>query len=145
MMAIWGKEGDDWVGQSMTLYRDPDVKLMGDVVGGIRISHMTGLNREKLVPITKTRGKKFGWLVKPLTMQDQAPQISPERVENILEDARFAARKGGDAFKAWWTGPGKEDRAHILQHKKDLIATAKAVDAKASQPDDDEPVTNENF
>jgi len=145
MAHIWGDDSDKAVGQSMTLFCDPSVKFGGDAVGGIRISHMTGLKSDKSFGLTATRGCRNRYTVKPLTMQDQAPQISPERVENILEDARFAARKGGDAFKAWWTGPGKEDRAHIIAHKKDLIATAQAVDAKASQPDDDEPVTNENF
>ena len=145
MVAVWGANGEDYVGQSMTLFCDPSVKFGGIEVGGIRIRAMTGLKERKTFNLTVTRSLRKPYVVQPLQLQNAAPQVDPERVANILEDARFAARKGGDGFKDWWTGPGKEDRAHILSHKDDLVATAQAVDAKATAPDDDEPVTNEDF
>ena len=159
MAHVWGDESENAVGQSMTLFCDPKVKFGGDAVGGIRISHMTGLKSAKSFGLTATRGRKAQYTVHPLQMERAAPQVDDARVANILEDARFAARKGGDGFKSWWTGPGKDDRAHILGYKDELIATAKAADDTGNNdlgpnddipfgdqnPGDDEPVTNENF
>jgi hypothetical protein len=54
----WGPDGREWAGQSMTLYNDPLVKFGGAEVGGIRISHMTGIDRDIQVSLTATKGKK---------------------------------------------------------------------------------------
>src|ERR1700760_779130 len=45
MVHIWGKDSASYVGHSMTLYTDPDVQFGGLKVGGIRISHMTGIDK----------------------------------------------------------------------------------------------------
>lgn len=38
MQTIAGsKETDDWVGEKITIWFDPEVEYMGDIVGGIRI------------------------------------------------------------------------------------------------------------
>lgn len=34
---LFGVESDDWVGRKVTLWFDPDVEFMGDIVGGIRV------------------------------------------------------------------------------------------------------------
>jgi hypothetical protein len=39
----WGPDASKYVGRSLTLYRDADVKWGGLAVGGIRISHMSDL------------------------------------------------------------------------------------------------------
>lgn len=54
----WGPDGRDWVGKSMTLYNDPQVKFGGAEVGGIRISHMSDLPSSIRVSLTATKGKK---------------------------------------------------------------------------------------
>lgn len=54
----WGEDGRQWIGRSMTLYNDPDVKFGGMDVGGIRISHMTDIERDLKVSLTATKGKK---------------------------------------------------------------------------------------
>ena len=68
MIAVWGKHDSDWIGQSMTLYNDPSVMWAGQAVGGIRISHMTGLNKPYSVALTATRGKRKPYTVEPLAL-----------------------------------------------------------------------------
>ena len=43
MVHCWGPDANEYTGKSMTLYCDPKVLWGGMPVGGIRISHMTGL------------------------------------------------------------------------------------------------------
>lgn len=68
MIAVWGKYDSDWIGQSMTLFNDPSVTWAGQAVGGIRISHMTGLTKPFSVALTATRGKRKPYTVEPLTL-----------------------------------------------------------------------------
>lgn len=66
MIAVWGDQGKDWIRQSMTLYGDPNVKFGGVSVGGLRISHMTGISKPVEIMLTTTRSKRAPFIVKPL-------------------------------------------------------------------------------
>ena len=44
LIMLWGDDGHKWVGRSMTLFGDPNVKFGGVAVGGIRISHMSDID-----------------------------------------------------------------------------------------------------
>ncbi len=54
----WGADGRDWIGKTMTLYNDPQVRFGGAEVGGIRISHMSNITGDINVSLTATKGKK---------------------------------------------------------------------------------------
>lgn len=77
LIYLWGDDGRKWSGQSMTLYCDPEVKFGGVKVGGIRISHMTGIDKPVDVALTVTRGKRAPYNIQPLKMQQQAPAMYP--------------------------------------------------------------------
>ena len=66
MIAAWGDKGKVWLDQCMTLYGDPTVKFGGVEVGGVRISHMTGIEKQLTVKLTVTRGKRADFAVKSL-------------------------------------------------------------------------------
>jgi hypothetical protein len=66
LIHAWGADGRNWPGRSMTLYNDPSVKFGGEDVGGIRISHMTDIERDIKVSLTSTRGKKAKYEIKRL-------------------------------------------------------------------------------
>lgn len=68
LIHAWGDDGHQWVGQSMTLYCDPEVKFGGVKVGGIRISHLTGLDRKLDLSLTVTKAKRAAYTVQPLSM-----------------------------------------------------------------------------
>jgi hypothetical protein len=71
LLGVWGRNGADYVGRSMTLYRDDRVTFGGLDVGGIRISHMSHIDKETVVVVMKTKGKKAGIKIKPLGTVDQ--------------------------------------------------------------------------
>ncbi len=66
LLAIWGRNAADYVGRSMTIYRDDSVTFGGLNVGGIRISHMSHIDKKTVVVVMKTKGKKAGIEVNPL-------------------------------------------------------------------------------
>lgn len=74
--AAWGTNGDDYVGRRLTLYRDPDVRFGKDVVGGIRISHMSHIDKRIEVKLQVTRGKRGTFIVDPLPEAPTPPTES---------------------------------------------------------------------
>lgn len=70
LVFCWGKDGNQWIGRSMTLYCDPSVKWAGAEVGGIRISHLSHIDKQMSVSLTVTRGKRKPYVVEPLTTPD---------------------------------------------------------------------------
>ncbi|OYZ07678.1 MAG: hypothetical protein B7Y36_19040, partial [Novosphingobium sp. 28-62-57] len=69
LLGIWGRNAADYVGRSMTLYRDDAVTFGGLNVGGIRISHMSHIDKKTVVVVMKTKGKKAGIEVNPLVAE----------------------------------------------------------------------------
>jgi hypothetical protein len=84
LMAVWGKYANEYVGRSMTLYRDDSVTFGGLQVGGIRISHMSGLDKEMTVVVLKSKGKKAGMKILPLR-QDSPPKQQRQTPEEWLD------------------------------------------------------------
>lgn len=86
LVAAWGSEASVYVGRSLTLYNDPTIKFGKDVTGGIRISHMTHLDKPLQVALTVTRGKRAPFTVQPLTIAPTTPApSSPDRVAGALQ------------------------------------------------------------
>ena len=122
MAAIWGDDEAAWVGRSMRLYRDPKVRFGGDEVGGIRISEMSHIDKPRTIALTVTRGKRKPYTVHPLSTP--------------LAAAQAAARRGTEAFTAWWNSDeGKAARTEVKPHIDALKALAEGADAKPDDPD----------
>lgn len=139
MVAAWGADAAQYVGRSMTLYRDPAVAFGGMQVGGIRISHMTHIDSDLTMALTVTKARRAGYTVKKM----QAPKppaddgLPPLDAATALRMAEAAARKGTDHFRAWFnTDAGKDCRATgvltpdaMARIKGICEATDKAMDA----------------
>lgn len=67
LIATYGDNPRDWVGQRMTLFCDQSVMWAGVKVGGIRISHLSGLTEPRTYMLTTTRGKRSEFTIQPLT------------------------------------------------------------------------------
>lgn len=67
LISAWGDDGALWVGRTMTLYNDPEVKFGGVKVGGIRISHLSDIPNDLSMSLTATRGKRAEYRVQKLT------------------------------------------------------------------------------
>lgn len=70
LIHAWGPDGRQWAGRSMTVYNDEAVKFGGESVGGIRISHLSHIERDIKVSLTATKGKKALHLIKRLADAD---------------------------------------------------------------------------
>ena len=125
IIALWGDDGRAWVGRSMVLFNDPEVKFGGVKVGGIRISHMTHIERDTTLQLTATKGKKAAHLVKRLTL---AP--TGDAVEQARAALKTAADNGMDALKAAWTALPKAVQNAI---GADSLAQLKADAVKAAE------------
>ncbi len=73
LIGAWGDDGNQWVGRSMTLFCDPDVTFGKDKVGGIRISHLSHIDKPLNLSLTVTRAKRKPYRVEPLVVQERAP------------------------------------------------------------------------
>lgn len=79
MIAAWGADASKYVGRSMTLYRDPKVRFGGMEVGGIRISHMSHIERDMRMALTVTKAKREPYHVQVLTEpKPQQPSADPK-------------------------------------------------------------------
>ena len=74
LVNVWGPDGNDFIGRSLTLYRDEKVQFGGMAVGGIRISHMSHIDKEVTMALTATRSNRKPFTVKPLVLPDAKPQ-----------------------------------------------------------------------
>ena len=75
--AAWGTNGDLYVGRRLTVYRDPTIKFGKDVVGGIRISHMSHIDKRVEIKLQVTRGKRETFAVDPLPQTADTKALSP--------------------------------------------------------------------
>lgn len=66
LVSAWGSNAANWIGQSMTLYRDPSVKWGGEQVGGIRIRAMTGIKTPLILALAESRKSKAKITIQPL-------------------------------------------------------------------------------
>lgn len=83
----WGVDYENWAGRSMTLYRDPDVMFGGEKVGGIRISHMSHIERRAEIALTKARGKKAIFTVEPLSITQGQLKTLLNRIKAIKPES----------------------------------------------------------
>lgn len=95
LLAVWGRNAADYVGRSMTIYRDDSVTFGGLNTGGIRVSHMSNIDKETVVVVMKTKGKKAGIKVLPLAMQAQ--KSGPSEIELWTEKFIATANAAPDA------------------------------------------------
>lgn len=60
LVRAWGADGAQYVGKSMTLFLDEQVRFGGAAVGGIRISHLSHIEKSITMALTATRATKKG-------------------------------------------------------------------------------------
>ncbi|WP_265499600.1 hypothetical protein [Paracoccus beibuensis] len=98
LVAIWGDDPDRWVGMSLTIYTDPNVRFGKDVVGGIRVSAMEGLSQPRTLSLTTTRGKRAPTTIQPLKVEAKKGPADQwkERLFGVAEGG-----KGISVADAW--------------------------------------------
>lgn len=100
LIFAWGDDGRAWVGRSMTLYCDPEVKFGGVKVGGIRISHLSDIDKAIDLSLTVTRAKRQPYHVKPLKVEAAPPETYPQDKFDAAFSAMEKAIQGGKTAAA---------------------------------------------
>jgi hypothetical protein len=96
LVAAWGADASQYVGRRVTLFRDPSVTYGGIQVGGIRISHLSGLGSPLSIALTVTRQKRAPYRVQPLPAASPAAVPPPAASsEDLLAQADAACRRCG--------------------------------------------------
>lgn len=153
LVAAWGPDANVYKGRSITLYRDPKVKWGGMEIGGIRVSHMSDIDREMLLQLTATKGKRAPHIVKPLTnvepaKTDAAPKQSAKEWTDAhldaidecatLEDLALVEKSGAKAV-------AKLANGHADLHLEVTEAYRNRREALSVEPSTDDEAFDEAF
>ena len=77
LMEIWGADGREWIGRSLTLYRDDTVSYgKSKNCGGIRISHLSDIDRPVKIMVTTRRAFKEEKTFLPLIAEDHSKIVA---------------------------------------------------------------------
>jgi hypothetical protein len=86
MVVAWGSDSAAYIGKRMTLYRDPDVRFAGENVGGIRVSHMSGIGHRKLsIALAVTKGRRTLYEVEPLPDVERLVPSLANRAQSAVD------------------------------------------------------------
>jgi hypothetical protein len=110
LVAAWGKDSRAYIGQKLTLYRDPTVTFGGEPVGGIKISHMTGIDKPLRVALTVKRGKRAPYEVQPLVTHEAGG----------LTDTQIAECSDLDELRAMWNRASTVQQQQITRRVNEL-------------------------
>lgn len=127
LISVWGDKGPEWIGQSMTLYRDETVKYGGVAVGGIRISHVTGIDKRRDLMLTSTRSKREMYTVNPLIMKPSpCPADYKEQIKLFSDKEELRAWMKNILKKNGW------DKGHPFRQEfiDDCLKQVAAIDIK---------------
>ena len=95
LAAAWGTDASQWAGRRLTIYCDPEVRYAGKAVGGLRVSHVSHIDKPVTVALTVTRGKREPFTVRPLP--DAAPYTPSQDWLALMADATTPDEKN----KVW--------------------------------------------
>lgn len=113
LVLAYGDETDNWVGKRANLFGDPDVKMKGVKVGGIRVSHLSHLDKPLVESLTVTRGQSAVFTIQPLP-----DSVAPKQAAPHPDAAQILELRGE------WATADPERRAAIEAQVAELQASA---------------------
>lgn len=124
LVACWGADTTAYTGRRVTLFCDTSVRFGGQEVGGVRVSHLSHLDKPRKVPLLVSRGKSAVYVVQPLA-ETVPPATSDAEVKRM--------------FAAFWEA-GITEKAAALAYVADVIG--RTIDAtRELTPDEADAVT----
>lgn len=115
LVALYGKESDNWIGKRITLYRDPSVRFGKDEVGGIKISHASDIDGPRSISLTVKRGQRAPHTVQPLAAETPS---STEPLPPTADDVQ--ACESIDDLREMYSQAGPQIQQLILARVNDL-------------------------
>lgn len=97
LAKLWGTSSKQWIGHSMTLYCDESVMWAGEPAGGIRVSHVTGIESQQSVITRASKHKTMSYIITPLTVE--LPAYTDADIEKNKEAWIKAFSNGSDPAK----------------------------------------------
>jgi len=122
LIGVFGDDPGPWVGEQMTLYRDPDVMYAGLKVGGIRISHLSKLTNPRTFVLTERRGKKVEITVRPIKTKPTEKPVEKPAEPTVEEQAFIETAKA--EIGAVSTLPKLRDLGLMLKEQSKVIQDA---------------------
>lgn len=146
LVAAWGKDAKVYVGRSLTLYGDPTVKWGGLEVGGIRISHLSHIDKAMVLALTVTKGSKKPFTVRVLEASAPAKIGLRDQLRQACADAQSIADVEAIASSARYLGALSKASPEIATEMRKIISDGLArfvhdPDMEAAN----EPVEDDGF
>lgn len=137
MVSAWGKETNVYAGRRLTLYRDPEVTFGKDKVGGIKISHLSHLDKRLALMLTATRGKRALHTVEPL-IEAPAPMSREQgaALHEAFNKAKITDKGQRLAYCTNLIGRALASAGDLTSADADRVIAALASDAEPSQQTD---------
>jgi hypothetical protein len=127
LVAAWGPDAKLYSGKSVTLYRDPKVKWGGLEVGGVRISHMSHIDRPLSMALTATKGRRADYTVKPLIVEAPAPAQPETDTPAVIAEQIQNAATMADLVAIWKAAAAtRRDYPEHVEALKQLAGDRKA-------------------
>lgn len=134
LIFAWGEDGREWVGKSMTLFCDQDVMFGGVKLGGIRISHLSGISGTLSMSLTATRGKR-----KPYTVESLRVKMYDQAKFDANVSAWIGLIQSGKATAEQIIGKATASGGELTEKMKQTIHAASVAASQApAAPDDKE-------
>lgn len=150
MVRVWGSDASKYIGKSMTLFGDPSVIWGGQKVGGIRISNMSHIDKEFMVPLSASKTKRLLYRVSPLKVDTVDADLTDEETQQasnvvdyseIYHRAQGQAYQGMNAYKDFFGSLNSEDKKRLNDkgdHEKfKKIAMGADEDAPINEDEND--------
>lgn len=99
LIALWSDDPRKWRGQRFTLYTDPEIRFGGVRVGGLRISHATGITSPRTFLITQSRGRRSEVTIQPIVAEEHADGINELLGEIAAADTEETLKAVGFVVK----------------------------------------------
>lgn len=133
LIGIWGdNEGGEYVGRSLSLYRDPTVKWGGEPIGGIKIGAASHIAEPVSLYLQVKKGQKAKHTVEVLRPRGQQQREAP-----TLDGARAAIANAADLarLERTWASPNMAQFQEQL--RADYDARRAALTPAGDAPADD--------
>ncbi len=146
LVECWGTNGAAYVGRSVTLFRNPDIKFGGIKVGGIEISHLSHIERPHEIALAVSRGKKQIYTIRPMQAKQQKPNAAqPVATPGMTPVVDAMRAKSLNQLKIDWAAHRKannqsadaeEFRLFVSETTKGRVGMSDALDPMKYTSDD---------
>lgn len=145
LTELLGGDPDKWVGETVELFRNPEIRFGKEKCGGIQIAGMSAVRNVTTLLITTAKGKKSSITINPIAalgnapaqQRTQAPAAQPEQPNPKREWAvklKAAVNYGSLAVDEVWAMVPVELRADMDSFYKEQYMKSQAFDAVENEP-----------